>query len=260
MKKFLLKLPFERIIISVIVLIAFAVVFVLLGRLKKKLIDKSNANDAKNKITRSVITLLRIVTVIFAFLVISQINGINIGSAIAGFGIISAVVGLALQDFLKDVIMGVHIISDKFYNIGDVVEYNGIEGVVVGFTVSATKIEALDDRSEITVCNRNISEIRKCSNNFYIDLPLPYNEDMGKISALCERTVKDIKSIPDVEKCVFEGTEAFDESSVRYRFLITCNPQEKLIIKRKALFKIQKALSDNGMAVPFNQLDVNINK
>ncbi len=260
MKDFLSNLHYDRLIISGIVLVAFAVVFILLGTAKKKAIGKIYAGEESAKITRAVVVLLRAAVIIFAFLVVSQINGINIGSAIAGFGILSAVIGLALQDLLKDVIMGVHIISDKFYTVGDVVEYNGIEGIVVGFTVAATKIEALNDHSEITVCNRNISEIRKIKDDFFIDLPLSYEEDIEKTETLCKSISEKAKKLEGVKNCIFQGTESFGSSAVLYRFLVSCNPQKKDIIKRKVLFMIQKELSSNKIFIPYEKLDVNLKK
>lgn len=259
MNKFLENISYGRIILSVIVIVAFAVCFVLLGRARKKIIGKAkNSKDTKNVLVRRMVSLARALLVVFAFLTVSQINGINLGSIIAGLGILSAVIGLALQDLLKDVIMGVHIVTDKFFAIGDVVEYNGKEGVVVGFSLTATKLKLTDDDSELTVSNRNISEIAKKSGMFMLDVPLSYDEDARKVHEILTETASKIKEIKGIKNCVFAGTQGFENSSVLYRFIIYCDPKDIYVLRRKALFAIQNQLDSENIKIPYNKIDINI--
>lgn len=81
--------------------------------------------------------------------------------------------------------MGLHIMSDRFFSVGDVVKYRDIEGVVIGFTMKSTTIRCIDDRSITTVCNRNISEITRLPKpaQVDIDLPVSYDEEPGRIIA-----------------------------------------------------------------------------
>ena len=79
---------------------------------------------------RVALNVLRYLLLLVTILLILQINGINVTSLVAGLGIVSAVVGLALQDILKDVIMGLHILSGRFFSVGDAVRYGIMEGIV----------------------------------------------------------------------------------------------------------------------------------
>ena len=129
--KFLLSKNF---ISSCVVFIIVVVLFILLGKKRRKIGKKiEDLKDPKVIMTRRLIIAARILIVIIGFIIICQINGINLMSLVAGLGIIGAVVGLAFQDYLKDIIMGVHILSDRFFSIGDCVAINGQEGVVVAF-------------------------------------------------------------------------------------------------------------------------------
>lgn len=259
MKSFLENLSYERLIFSAIAVVAFAICFILLGNVKKKVLGAAeNIKDTKNVLVRRMVSLARALLVVFAFLTVSQINGINLGSIIAGLGILSAVIGLALQDLLKDVIMGVHIVTDKFFAIGDVVEYNGKEGVVVGFSLTATKLKLTDDDSEFTVSNRNISEIAKKSGMFMLDVPLSYDEDARKVHEILTETASKIKEIKGIKNCVFAGTQDFENSSVLYRFIIRCDPKDLYALRRKVLFAIQNQLDNENIKIPYNKLDINI--
>ena len=55
---------------------------------------------------------LLIIINIFAIL---QINGINVESILAGAGIIGIIFGFAVQDALKDIIRGMTILTDKYF-------------------------------------------------------------------------------------------------------------------------------------------------
>lgn len=140
------------------------------------------------------------IVIISLILLILQVNGINVSSAVAGLGIASAIVGLALQDILKDVIMGVNMITENFFSVGDVVEYREMDGVVIKLSVRTTKIQSIYDHSVMTICNRNISEIRKCSSMVDIDIPLSYEEDVKKV-----HTVQENSGYGQYERIVIES-------------------------------------------------------
>jgi len=261
MKKILPKILSGNFILSLVILALAVAVFVALSKITKKSVKNyTSLNDPKVTVIRRAALVGKIAVFFFAVMVISQINGINITSAVAGLGIASAIVGLALQDFLKDIIMGIHIISDKFFSVGDCVEYGGREGVVVGFTVKTTKIGDLEDHSVITVCNRNITEIRKLGKRLDIDVSLAYNEDNRKIAQAVKDITEGIKKIDSVERCEFKGIQSFGESAVVHRFRICCEPTRRADVRRKSLNEIYNGLGKAGISIPFNQIDVHLDK
>ena len=66
-------------------------------------------------------------------LILLNLYGVNTTSLIAGLGIAGAVLGLALQDALKDIFNGLSIIFDNYFVVGDLVDYNGFVGTVTDF-------------------------------------------------------------------------------------------------------------------------------
>ena len=254
--KYLLSKDF---ISSCIIFVVVVISCILLGKKKKKITKKiEDLKDPKVIMTRRLILAGRVLIFIVGFVIICQINGINLMSLVAGLGIVGAVVGLAFQDYLKDIIMGFHLLSDRFFSVGDCVEINGQEGVVVAFSLTTTKIDLLYDHSIVTICNRNISMVKKQNGIFYIDLPLPYDEDGEKIHTLLAETCKKLSKVKDVKKCEFFGTQEFDSSSILYRIAVFCNGSKKPGVRRAVLFELQKTLKDEGITIPFNQLDVHI--
>lgn len=259
MKDFFVSINLTEIIASVFV----AVIAFIVWAFAKKVRDKfEQRNEGRQTVpaVHFIFGLIRIVILAFAVIVILQIFGINVTSVVAGLGIASAIVGLALQDLLKDVIMGIHIISDGFFTIGDGIEYQGMQGVVKEFSLKSTKIEVLEDHSVITVCNRNIDQIKKYSQIVDIDIPLSYGEDTKKVFTTLDGISKMLEKADSVEKCCFEGIQRFDESAVVYRIDLYCNPKDRVVLRRKALKTIFDGLQNEGIVIPFNQLDVHLDK
>ena len=146
---------------SALIVVLAIVLWKTVRRLYKKYIQVGSSKGERTTLVRVLFSTARFLIVSGAGLVILEVNGVNVTSLVAGLGLLSAIVGLALQDFLKDVIMGIHIITDHFFSVGDVVRYGDIEGVVIGFTMKTTRLRNIYDQTITTVCNRNISEITK---------------------------------------------------------------------------------------------------
>jgi len=259
MKELLSKVTSGNFIVSAIIAVVAVIIFFTLDKVNRKN-QKSyrNLNDPKIIVIRRLIIAGKIFISLFAVILICQINGINLTSAVAGLGILSAIVGLAMQDILKDIIMGVHIISDKFFSVGDCVEYGGREGIIVGFTMKTTKIGDLEDHSVITVCNRNITEIRKLDERLDIDVALSYTEDIGKISVIMKDIAKAIEGFENVTKCSYKGLQSFGESAIIHKIRIHCNPTRRAEIRRQAHREILLGFRKSGIEIPFNQIDVHL--
>ena len=212
-------------------------------------------------------TLIRVSMDAFRFallsgtiLLILQVNGVNVSSAVAGLGILSAVVGLALQDLLKDTIMGIHVMTDHFFSVGDVVRYQDMEGVVIGFTTRTTTIRSIYDQTITTICNRNISEITRlpASTLVDIDVPLSYDAAPQKVHSVLRVICARIDRLDGIDRCVYKGTQAFGSSAVLYRVRFFCPPETKPDRTRDVLREIQNGLLEAELSIPYNQYDIHV--
>ena len=206
-----------------------------------------------------VFDIIRFVFYFVLIIFLLQINGINVSSLITGLGVVSIVVGFALQDFLKDIIMGVHILTDKFFEVGDVVRYNDIEGVVISFNVRTTKLKSIYYNEIITISNRNISEIQVLSDMFDLDIDLPYNIDAKLIHDTMQIIADKAAQVKGVTKTQYKGTERFNESSITYRLRYFTAPDERRFdVRRSIVMIVQDTLKEAGIPFPYNHVDVEI--
>lgn len=240
-----------------IVVLAFCTVFLIKKASKKYIKDrKLKGKHATN--AQIGLSLLKYAIYIVALLIILQIYGVNIGSLVTGMGIATAVVAFAVQDILKDFIMGINLVSGKFFDVGDVIKYGNTIGIVRSFNMRTTKIYDIDTGNIITVSNRNISEIQIISDRLDIVIPTSYDENAEKIRELMRGISQKAASLDDVTSADFLGTDSFSDSSIDYRIRIHCKPALKGTIRRQVLGIVQDVFAENGVQIPFNQLDVHL--
>ena len=205
--------------------------------------------------------MARAVIVILVILAVLQINDINVTSLVAGLGVASAIVGLALQDYLKDVINGAKIVRDNFFKEGDVVRYGDIEGTVVEFNMRSTKISRLDNLDLMTISNRNISEIGVVPESQFqdVDLGLPYEDDPKLIREVMTKAVERILEVEGIDDCKLIGIPRFEDSSIVYRVRFFCQPAKKYGLRPIVNEIILEELTKANVSIPYPQLDVHMN-
>lgn len=246
-----------KFIISLIIVAVALVIGILLKRIIKRITKSIDPEDSKKKaVWHNTNSAVRSVLILITVLIVLQVNDINVGSLIASLGIVSAVVGLALQDFFKDIIMGYHIMSDHFFSVGDVVLYEGVESVVKSFNAKSTKLESTVDHSVMTVCNRNISEITVVSDESDLDVPLPYGESAERVFPILQKICRKIGEIDGIDRCRLLGTYSFESSAICYKIRLCCPPKDKFFLRIAAMRVLQDGLLAAGIEIPFTQIDI----
>jgi len=262
MPEWVKHLNLSNILISAAIIAGAVVLWAFIRRAAKRVTAAKGV--AAHGTTRTAISIgydvLRLVLIVAVILTVLQINGINVTSLVAGLGIAGGIVGLAFQDFLKDVIMGFHIVTDDFFKVGDVIVYGGVEGQVISFNVRTTKFRDLEQGNIVTVCNRNISEIKKRSNLVTMNVPLSYEEDYRKVHEVLRDICEKIDRVEGMDGCVYKGTQDFADSAVIYRLNLYCPPEKKWEMWRAARALLQEGLAEAGIAIPYQQLDVHLDK
>ncbi len=207
---------------------------------------------------------IKIFTIVIVLLVILNLFGINTTSIIASLGVASAVIGLAFQDTLKDVIGGINIIMDNYFIVGDIVKYNDFMGEVISFGFKVTKIKNLNNEV-LTVANRNITQIINLSKEkaaVLIKVPIAYEEDIDKVEKVIDKILANISKVEYVDSKAVQylGVDELCDSSVNLLIKFICERDKQWITKREALKIIKKELDNNGVKIPYQQIEVHNGK
>ncbi len=248
------------------------IIYFIVGVLSIKIINniidrilKTRHKKGKHKKEDTVIKLIKnvikYVIIIIVILLILEVYGINTSNIIASLGIAGAVLGLALQDTIKNMLSGILIIFDNRYNVGDYVKINDFTGEVISLGLQTTKIKSY--YGEIyTVSNSSITTITNLSeenSNLVIDLPVSYNTDIDLLEKTLKKLNKEIVKMDNViEDMKLLGIEEFASSQINYRISILCKPYTQFQIKRDIFKLIKKEFDKSGIEIPYNQIDVHI--
>lgn len=245
----------------IIVAVAFLCYF-LIKKIISRFLKRVDASDSKNvnkkkTILKLINNILKYVFVILATLIILDIFGVNITSIIAGIGVASVIIGLALQDALKDIIMGFNIIVDDYYSVGDLITVGDVHGTVVELGLKATKIKDFDNDNIYVVGNRNIVSAFNESDMIIAEIPMPYEESVET----CEDIIRGIMDIARAEQeelddIEYVGISSFGESAVYYRLKLRADPHIKYQVRRNVYRIIKTEMDKNGIEIPYTQLDV----
>lgn len=249
-----------KIIHTIVIVLVNVLLYKVLVSLLVKSVENPNSKVFSNKKAKTYIKLIRSISryvfIILTFLLLLQTYGINISSIIAGVGVLGVIFGLAIQDWLKDIIRGSSILSDNYFSVGDVVKYKGIEGKVLVIGLKTTKIQDLKTSNILSIANRNIDEIEVVSNLIYVKIPMPYEIPVKKAEKAIDDIIEIVKKCETVEDCKYIGVTELADSSIQYLLKVVCNPYFKLQANRDTLRSILLGLEKNNIEVPFNQIDV----
>ncbi|MBO4289847.1 MAG: mechanosensitive ion channel family protein [Lachnospiraceae bacterium] len=255
---FISNIQWTRLIISVIILAIAFTAWLGLRKLCRKWMNGENARGSKKTFAPVLWTVIRTVLILITGMIILEVNGVNVSAALTGLGIASATVALAVQDILKDVIMGIHILSDRFFQVGDVVILNGRMGVVEDFSLKTTKIRDLDEPGLRCVCNRNIEDITVPADMIILKPGLPYGLDPRVTDEVLGSAAARIAKLEDVTDARYVGIGAFEDSAVSHRIFIYCPKEELYRITRAANRIVLECLNEASIGIPFPQMDLHI--
>lgn len=247
----------------VVILFSLLLYRVVAGVLTKK--EKKTPKLMSSKKNRTIIRMLKSVIAgalsIVTVLMVLQIYGVNVNSMLAGVGIVSIVVGFALQDSLKDIIRGFVIISDNYYEIGDVINYSSNVGPVISISLLTTKIQDINTMNIVSIANRNIDKVEMNPGYIYIPVPIPYKVKVETAEAIMHEITKRVSRLAAVKEAKYQGINDLTPNSQNYQFYVIAeDPSNTLQTRRDCLKVIIETLEAHKIEIPHNQLDVHDKK
>ncbi len=209
-------------------------------------------------------TSIRRVILAIGFLVSLSLLEINVGPVLALIGAAGLVIGLALQSTLSNFASGMLILIYRPYDIGDVIEIDGVTGIVHSMTLLSTAIKTYDNQHLIvpnnnvwgnTITNVTGSKTRRVDLVFGIG----YDDDMAKAQRIIEQVLKDHELVLSDPKPNVKVHELAD-SSVNF----ICRPWVETAHYWDVYWDITRQVKEQfdlqGITIPFPQRDVHIHQ
>lgn len=259
--KFLLS---KKFIVPISIIIFAIIIYITFKHLVRKLLTIKlsgvRINDRRQKTALGLITnIIKYFISIVALLMILDTYGVDTKSLLASLGVVSLVAGLALQDFLKDIIAGFTIIFEDQYAVGDIVTIGDFKGTVTYLGAKTTRLKSFTGETLI-ISNRNIDKVVNHSLEnciVFIDMPISYNENIDRVKNILSEFCIDFNSnnklLENAKVC---GVQSLDDSSINIRVSFGCDYSSKMSLERLFREQAKKVFDANNIEIPFKQVVV----
>ena len=250
-----------KITLALLVFVVGQYISRLIVRLVRNLMDKARV-DAM--LAGFISNILRFVLLLFVLVAALDQLGINTTSLVALLGAAGIAVGLALKDSLQNFASGVLIILFRPFSVGDWIEAAGIQGKVQKITIFSTVLLTGDNRIILvpngqiyngTIINYTSSTTRRVDMVFGIS----YGDDLKKAKKIIEDVIADDDRILK-DPAPLVAVSSLGDSSVNFNVRPWVKTADYWDVFYALNENIKLAFDDNGISIPFPQMDVHIQK
>tara|TARA_Y100000296_G_scaffold24286_1_gene28651 strand:- start:2780 stop:3766 length:987 start_codon:yes stop_codon:yes gene_type:complete len=246
-----------NIVVAFLIAIVFGVIAKAAGNVLGKVMRRTFESRQIAGLLTSIIKSLIILAGIFIALDFVGLKG-TVTSLLAGAGIVGLAIGFAFQDMTENFIAGVAMGIRKPFEIGDVIEAEGVFGNVKEINLRNTLVETFYGQLEVIpnkILFRNI--LTNYSSLGYRRLEIPvgisYADDIEQAAdVLTEAMNKKDYVIRKEETAVY--AESFGDSSINLLLWFWIRyPGEPgfMVVRHDAINTVKKVLDENDILIPF---------
>lgn len=249
-----------RLISSGIAIVVIFVLFILLKVIINRFTKRAKTRRAMT-LAKLIQSIFRYAIFIIGFISLIAIWGYNISTILAGAGIMGLIIGLGAQSLIADLLSGISIVFENFYEIGDTVEIKDFKGKVVEIGLRTTQI--INWKGELKIItNGEIKEVINYSRNFSIadvTITISYQDDITKATLLLEEKLPSLRELypqiiegPDVL-----GVRDLGVNGIDIGIIAKTTPEQHYAVERGLRKYIRDVFMENNITIPITQVMVN---
>lgn len=249
--------------------VIYVIVILFIGsKLIKLLIKLIKKAKGFNKLDKSVasflLSFLKATLYIVLIITIAGIIGIPSTSIITLLGSCGVAIGLALQGGLSNIAGGLIILIFKPFKVGDFIDTHTDSGTVKSISIFYTTLLTPDNRT-VPIPNGSLANSslvnysKEKDRRLDISIDVSYDNDIDKVKKTLNSIIDKEKRI-NKEKDIFVRLTNYKESSIEYTIRVWVDKDEFWNVKFDLLECIKKEFDKENITIPYNQLDVHIEK
>ncbi|MFA5535315.1 MAG: mechanosensitive ion channel family protein [Mariniphaga sp.] len=192
---------------------------------------------------------------VIVFLIIISELEINLAPIFGAAGIIGLVVGVASQTSFGNIISGFFLISEKSFEIGDVIRLGDKTGTVFSIDLLSIKIRTFDNLlirlpNQMVISTELINLTRFPIRRMDILISVAYKEDLGKVKRILDQIARQNPLCLDepVPVIIFQN---FGTSGIEILLGIWVEKSNFLTVKNTVFQEIKQAFDQEGIEIPF---------
>lgn len=192
--------------------------------------------------------------VIILAMVLSTLK-VNITALLGAAGVIGIVIGIASQTSIGNVISGIFLISEKTFEIGDLIRVDDKMGTVYSIDLLSVKLKTLDNLliriPNQTMISTEVTNITRFPiRRMDIDVGVAYKEDLGKvINTLRRLATENPYCLNEPEALIL--IKEFGESSINILYGLWFEKSNYVTLRNSIIQEIKTAFEAEGIEIPF---------
>ncbi|MCQ2464601.1 MAG: mechanosensitive ion channel family protein [Oscillospiraceae bacterium] len=253
------KLP--SLVFALIILVTGVVITKVILKAIKKMSSRSTLDKTANGFLHSFVS-----TVLYAIVIVMALNvlGVPMASIITVLGAAGLALSLALQQCLSNVAGGFIILGSKPFKVGDFIEINGVTGEVEGISVLYTKLLTPDNKlsyipngvaANEKITNYTVTQTRRLDLVFSISYENDFRKALEIISSVAAANPRALKNPQPVIRLTAHGSSSLDIDCK-----VWVKSSEYFDLRYDMMESVKEAFDENGIKIPYTQIDVSINK
>lgn len=248
-----------KIVIAIVLLVLS---FMIINALTKGIYKRLQKRKADVTLSRVGTNALRIMLKILVLVCLIGYLGIETASISAVIASIGVGISLAVQGTLSNFAGGVIIIVMRPFKIGDYITSNGVEGTVEDIKLFYTHIVTNDNKAVVipngalannVIVNASAKDTRRVD----LLMQVAYGSDILLVKQLIRKVCSE-NELVFKEPAPFVEFSNMNESSLDFTVRVWCNRPDYWTVNFALIENIKKAFDENGIEVPFKQVDVHI--
>ncbi|MBN1986269.1 MAG: mechanosensitive ion channel family protein [Prolixibacteraceae bacterium] len=191
---------------------------------------------------------------ILFFILVSEFD-INLTAIFGAAGIIGIIIGVASQTSIGNIVSGFFLVSEKSFEIGDVIRIGDKSGVVYSIDLLSIKIKTFDNLllriPNQTVISTELTNITRFPiRRLDFNVSVAYKEDLKKVKSVLEKVAKNNPlSLDEPEPLI--TFKDFGDSGITILLGIWFEKTNYLAVKNSIFQEIKEAFDAEGIEIPF---------
>ena len=178
-------------------------------------------------------------------------------------GVVGIIIGVASQTSIGNIISGLFLVSEKSFELGDVVRIGDKTGTVYSIDLLSIKVKTYDNLliripNQTVISTELINVTRFPVRRHEFLLSVAYKEDLRKVKTILEQVAhKNPLCLEEPEPIII--FKEFGTSSINITFAVWFEKANYLALRNSVFVEIKEAFEREGIEIPFPHV-VNINE
>ena len=236
----------------ILVLIVFGITNRIIGKMAAATMPQPRAFVIKK--------IIRYAGYVVAVMTLFNALGIDLSALLGAAGIAGIAVGFAAQTSVSNVISGLFLVSEKHFQIGDVVQVGDVSGVVQSIDLLSIKIQTFDNRyiripNETLIKTNVINITRFPIRRLDVWVSVAYPSDLEQVRrVLLDVAAENPYVLDNPEPLIV--FDKFDSSGINILVGLWFEKSQYLNLKNSIMVEIHRRFAQEGIEIPYPKLDV----